>query len=395
MNKYLAALAGLAAAVVLFLALCPRSGRAQQPYGATFPGGADEPRPARHPLLQGGASSFPPNPFTMKPRDQLPRHVPVEDGPEPNQDIVVTPEVGDWMICVMTYEGSERHKMARKFVAELRSTNRLPAYIFNHGRKENLEEERRIQRYIEEQRRNLKNLENVDPRDAKITIRRVPIKETTAVLIGGYKTMAIARRGLDDLKRLPCPDPKRVSLDMVGVAGRDKNGNQTPTQEWIPANPFLRSLVVPNPSVPRKAQQPTEFDIHVLRHLNSAEPYSLLRCGRKITLAIKEYRVPTHIQSAVSPNGSGANPVMRNAASNDDYAAVNAHNLAESLHQLGVEVYVLHTPLSSIVSIGAVDNANDPRLRDAQQKLAEWQTNRAVQQALGVFPGAWPMRVPQ
>jgi hypothetical protein len=302
------------------------------------------------------------------------------------------------MICVMTYEGEQRHQMAREFVALLRGKDyRQPAYIFNHGREERIQEDQRIKKYVEEKRRELKALGITDP-GYKIPIRRIPVKETTAVLIGGYRDMATARRSLDDIKGLKSPDPRVVKLDQGCIAAMDpKNGQLTGDQKWVPVNPFPRSFIVRNPTLPHQSRQDSSLDVATLRPLNASESFSLLNCPKKVTLAIAEYRVPaTFIKSAMTMQMTSAQVGTRHSSSNVDYAVVNAHNLAEYFHKMGIEAYVLHTPMSSIVSIGSFDSARDQRMRTMQARYNELMERFPAlqQEKLKLFPNAWPMQVP-
>ena len=52
-----------------------------------------------------------------------------------------------------------------------------------------------------------------------------------------------------------------------------------------------------------------------------------------------------------------------------DAAATNAHNFAHALREAKLEAYVLHTPRSSIVTVGAFDGLDDPALQSMQQLL--------------------------
>src|SRR5262249_47021190 len=69
-----------------------------------------------------------------------------------NNDIVVTKELGPWMILVISYAGPEGPMRARKMVAELRTTYKLPAFVYNYGREEKLKELERIQEQIQKQK---------------------------------------------------------------------------------------------------------------------------------------------------------------------------------------------------------------------------------------------------
>src|SRR5262249_23103976 len=69
-----------------------------------------------------------------------------------NNDVVVTKELGPWMVLIISYAGPEGPMRARKMVAELRTTYKLPAFVFNYGREEKLKELERIKEQIDKQK---------------------------------------------------------------------------------------------------------------------------------------------------------------------------------------------------------------------------------------------------
>ena len=65
-----------------------------------------------------------------------------------------------------------------------------------------------------------------------------------------------------------------------------------PEKVWCFVNPFERALPVPNPTI--KVERPADkLDVAALRHMNSAEEYSLFKCKKKYTLVIKQFSMPT------------------------------------------------------------------------------------------------------
>jgi hypothetical protein len=137
------------------------------------------------------------------------------------------------------------------------------------------------------------------------------------------------------------------------------------------------------------------MDISVLRTLNAGESFSLLNCPKKVTLAIKEYRMPTVIQSSLSPNNPATEAGVRTTVTKEDYTATNAHNLANYFREMKIEAYVLHTPLSSIVCVGGFDSATDPRLRTFKANFNVAMQNYGALQELRLFADPWPMQVPR
>ena len=327
------------------------------------------------------------------PNAQQGAHVPAAVVTEqPNKDILVTPDVGPWMICLASYEGDRRHHMARQMVAELRGPKyRLPAYVFNYGEDEQRKEAERVKNLRESQ---IKLLKMTGHRGAaRIRIRQIPVKLQTAVLIGGYKDKDTVKRVLKTIKTLKRPDPKRVHLDSTFVFQTNK---QNGAGKWDYVNPFKRAFVARNPALPKQQRQARSLDITVLRHLNASEPYSLLKCRKKVTLAVKEFRLPNVTSQKEQPQTSylGVLPGLT-GPTHKDFAGHNARNLAKFLRKSGWKAYVLHTKFSSVVTVGEFNNVNDPRIRVMQQRISHIQQQHPHYARLKLFPVAWPMRVPQ
>src|SRR5262249_15424890 len=82
-------------------------------------------------------------------------------------------------------------------------------------------------------------------------------------------------------------------------------------------------------------------------------------------------------------------------------AALNAHNLAETLHdnpQLRLETYVLHTRYRSVVSVGGFDRADDPKMGPVSQLIQRLNVSQSnplnVSQSNPFFTQPRPMEVP-
>jgi hypothetical protein len=228
--------------------------------------------------------------------------------------------------------------------------------------------------------------------------RSVRIEEQYAVLIGGYKDMDSASADLKRIKKLAAP--KSVpgtaiyKVDLAEVAAGRK---ADPKEEKFSF--FRTSFVTPNPTVPATAANANKSD-PFLKVLNADEPFSLLKCKRPWTLAVKEFYGATVIQAAdPAPSGFldklfGSKPGAQLNAS-----AMNAHNMAEALRnpKIGLEAYVLHTRTCSIVTVGGFDGPKDPRMEQVVQALARsFQiTTGNPQLDQGVLSQPRPMEVPR
>ena len=167
------------------------------------------------PLSPGLPVSLSPSPGSIALAKLAPR-----EGPDPNQDILVTPRTGPWMISIMCYTGSNAPFMARTMVGELRQNYRLPAYVCNYGADERRQEYERVRALVEAHKEYIRR--NNLPPDQPLRIRFMRIEEQCGVLVGGYADEKVARRALDEIRKLPMPDPNRVALDTSSYEVRDQ-----------------------------------------------------------------------------------------------------------------------------------------------------------------------------
>jgi len=290
---------------------------------------------------------------------------------DPNQDIAVNPGCGNWLISVIWYSGNDAPKMAREMVMELRNNPeyKLHAYVFTKGIEERKAELKRINEAREQIRKLL--ADHNAPPDTPI---RVPVVRSLCeiqclVLVGGYKDKESARRDLDRLKNLKPPDPNKVKLHIRYKVNIDDKG-QTKDGDYVPANPFLEAFPAPNPcKPPQLAQRSNAEDMTLLKSLNGNEPYSLLKCPKKYTLAVKQFSVPVVIQSNKTSSTIFGKIGFGDWGNKTDAAAVSAHNLADFLHKGKFEAYVLHMQYASVVTVGSYDSPDDPRLLRDQERL--------------------------
>jgi len=337
-----------------------------------------------------------------------------------NRDIQPTPELGPWMICVHSYVTKDAPEFARQMASELRSTYKLPAYVFTYGLEERRKEYERVKDLLAKQREYFKGKEMpylYSPRtkdgpavpvlsnDVPLEYAKTLLKDAKqiqlqcAVVIGGYESQDAAHRAAAAIHKLPQPDPNKVKLDV-----RFYGEKQDPTDinlkfksgaaEYV--NPFKKAFVCRNPSIKQDSnnQSSDALDINVLRRLNADESYSLLNCRKPITLAIKQFQTYTTVASRDDAPGILEKLGLKTRAGEGiDQAAHDAHVLADLLRKnKKLDAYVLHTKYSSVVTVGGYDSLEDPSLRATQNMLAghlrEWSS-------MMFFAEPRPMRVPQ
>lgn len=292
--------------------------------------------------------------------------------PDPNQDLFVTPAQGPWLICVNCYSGPESPGVAREMVMELRNRYKLQAYVFSKGEEERRAEFERVKKIVEEYRK-LCMEKNLSP-DNHMRVKTRHIENEYAVLVGGYPDADAAGRDLKRIRALPKPSDKVCPIGLVPEIGK-ADGNPSPKEKEpkktnsFTVNPFQTAFVVHNPAI--KQERPAEWDkmdIAVLKKLNSAEDFSLLKCKKPYTLIVKQFLLPAETRSVSGKMFGMTNPFAHK--SDTDVPAQNARTLAELLHKTThLDAYVLHTKYASMVTVGAFESPEDPALRSTQEML--------------------------
>ncbi|MBI3412390.1 MAG: hypothetical protein HY040_29060 [Planctomycetes bacterium] len=327
----------------------------------------------------------------------------LKEAPDINQDLHVTSSQGPWMILIQNYRGPEAPQMASKMVTELRSSYRLNAFTFNFGAIERRKEAERVKAIIDKQKEYLQ--QNNLPLDQPIHVKHIRVEENVAVLVGGYASDTDAKRELDRIRKLPPPDPKKVDLDTkyfraienVKTDNAQIANPKTINEDRVLVNPFkIHACVVRNPTIkpieaPARAANDA-LDMDLLKRLNSGEKYSLLACNKPYTLAIKQFQTPTMVESKDSPASILEKIGFKNKIRERiDYAATDAHNLADTLRKLKLEAFVLHTKYASVVTVGGYESLQDPNLLSMQNLLA----TRLQLPAVALLPRPMPMEVPR
>lgn len=298
---------------------------------------------------------------------------------DPNKEYPVTPEAGPWMICVTTYVGPDSPQLAHQMVLEIRGRFDLPAFVVNHGD----EERRKQQQELEQFRKQFP--------DYKGPVRHTRVQEQCAVLIGGYKDIDTAHRALLGVKKLPPPSSDKLMPILAQAGPPQRVGDeQKSLLEGTFVNPFPNSFVVHNPTVHVQRQAENRKD-PFLKKLNAHETLSLLRCNKPWTMVVATYQGMHSIQ----PKEGGSffeNLWKSNTGELLEASGQNAHNLADALRKLGVEAYVLHMRMGSVVTVGGYDGPDDPHMKEMQRTLA---SKVQLGQNVQLLAEPMPMPVPR
>lgn len=305
------------------------------------------------------------------------------------QSLAITPQQGPWVIMVTSFMGDDSSQLAYDFALELRQKYRLAAYTFNRSaeqrREADLEAEKQTRHRIE-----IIKQCGGDPEQVHLHIRRAHVDDQYAVLLGGFRDLDQAHAMLEKIRKLPPPPNRFMAATLTTNENKLVGG-----PEYL--NPFRSCIAVPNPTVPHDdvSKAPDPF----WKRLNENETYSLFKCPKRWTLAIIELQgaavvqdkvsEPTFLQKLMGTEDHAAKEYL-------DASATQAHEIAHALRdpRLGLETYVLHTRVSSIVTVGSFDGPNDPRLKDMQSKLAQLKLNLQSGPQFRCFTTPMPMQVP-
>jgi hypothetical protein len=283
---------------------------------------------------------------------------------DPQKDYHVTPEAGVWMICAASYVGETAPKMAHDLALELRRDHDLPTFVYNRG----AEERRKMQEELDNKRRRQEEMLRQQGLQVDQPLRagHIRVEDQCAVLIGGFKDLDAAHNALEKIKKLP--NPKSVPADELILASTDSN-NKVQDLQRQKANIFRLCFVTRNPTVPQEKVDRSP-DPALLKHLNTNESYSLLKCRQPWTLAVKEFYGGMAIQPASAPPTLLEKLLGNKSEEHMTAVGKQAHEVAKVLRDgLGFEAYVLHTPTSSVVTVGGFSDPSDPKLQQTQQKL--------------------------
>lgn len=306
----------------------------------------------------------------------------------PNHPWYIRPENGAWMICVKSYTGPQAQKLAEELAAEVRQNYKAAAYLFEWGAEERQKEEARrsaVRTELERQNAPFLDLQKqleakaksegseFIPTPLKLRVPKVEYREQWAVLVGGFKDMDTARKGLDIVHQWPTPQGKHL-LDQAVIAR--PAGDKAAEREDAYINPFATALVVPNPSIRRSVPgQPPMVD-PLLVKLNEAEPLNLMKAKKGWTLMVKAFTVPSKVQTRDDERnamtkifGNGTDPAVMLEAT-----AKQSRSLADALRHKDMkpaplETFILHTRTGSLVTVGEFDSAEDPALLAMKQQL--------------------------
>ncbi|QEL13682.1 SPOR domain-containing protein [Limnoglobus roseus] len=310
----------------------------------------------------------------------------------------VKPEHGQWMLVVKSYNGENAKVFAEQLAKEIRETYKTPAYLFERGHEEKVKEEDRVRIEREKKRAEQeqmflkfndqmreeafkKGYEFQETRP-KYRVPSIKYEEQYAVLVGGWKDMESARKGLDIVRRWAEPADKRL-MDRGFIGGAAEKGQQTTLTGGF-LNPFKLAFVAPNPAAPKTLTGEAGSDPYVLE-LNKQEPLSVLKIQKPWTIVVKAYYAPVDMKDKDANNVISIKRLFNSQPEYLDKTARLSQNLATLLRSLKptpqfpnvkpFESYILHTLNGSLVCVGQFDSATDPRMLAEQDRLEALRLN--------------------
>ena len=286
----------------------------------------------------------------------------------------ITPEAGQWAILVTSYSGPNAGPLALDFVSELRKDYKLPGYFYNRSEEARKQEKERLERLHQERIARYEQAGIKAPEKAWVK-HIAHIEAQYAVLIADpkFKTLDDARHALNAIRKLKSPSERL--MNHLDVTGKPDAKSEVSNIGGF-ANPFLTAFVVPNPTLPPpKPATSASETIANLRHLNSAEEFSLFKCPGNWTLVVKSYQGASMVVSKDAEKSVLEKLGFGGDKQGDllEASGRQAHQLAEILRnkQLNFESYVLHMRNSSIVTVGSFDSEKDPRMQQMMDQITK------------------------
>ena len=305
---------------------------------------------------------------------------------DPSKEYKVVPEAGPWMIRAAVFVGPEARSMAHEIVMEIRTRDKLPAWVYNHGD----EERRKRQEYIEQMRQKYG--------DARIKLTR--IQDECAVLIGGYKDADTAAKALKKIRKLAPPTNENLmptlheidtSKEIIARKAKEElSPGERLEVQTVHVNPFVTSFVVHNPTVPVERHVDKSQEVN-LKKLNAGEDYSVFHCKKDWTIVVACYVGA----SAIVPKENAETFLEKLGKPHEltDASALQAHEMAKMLREkMRVDAYVLHLRSASLVTVGGYQSEDDPEIPRMQGRMKSLKFASPVVQFL---PDMQPIRIPR
>ncbi len=261
-------------------------------------------------------------------------------------DLSLAQESGPWLIVAASFSGDGAEEQARALAQELRSKNRLPAYVHEMNFKFGSEPPGRgIDEYGAPVRRRFRRGDEVSE---------------LAVLVGDFPSIddPHAQKTLERLKTL---QPEALNVDAnrtaqsMAQARRFEEALMEKLGKPRSRGPMAKAFLTRNPLLPREYFVPKGVDPFVAK-MNDGVEHSLLDCAGQYTIKVATFRGKTILQTSGKEEQTSKSFWGRPKVDDDNplvEAAENAHLLTQELRAHGWEAYEFHDRTESIVTIGS------------------------------------------
>jgi hypothetical protein len=253
----------------------------------------------------------------------------------------LTKQHGPWMIMVASFkdapedrrsEGQSAREAANSLVYELR-TKGIPAYVFSQ----------------EEIEQHINTRDRLGRQRTRMILAQ---QDNISVIAGNYEGVenSVAQKTLKYIKKL---DPKSLKGGLY---------RKTPGRP----GPFSGAFLTFNPLLSPEELQKRKRDPLLLK-LNAGSENSLYNNKGKYSLIVASFYGRT-----VTKTGLGSIKLNKKSLKVDnllDKAAEDAWILARVLKEKGFDAYVMHDRFRSIVTVGAFQSPQNPKIRQLQKNF--------------------------
>lgn len=265
---------------------------------------------------------------------------------QPDKAYRLSKEQGPWMIMAMTYRGPNAQKEAQQLVYELRKHHQLETYT-------HLETYDYSQAFVGRgvdkfgKPRRMRHQQNDEIREV-------------GVLAGNYSSVddPRAQRDLKRIKSLTLEslesEADKTSRTFAELRNFHRDLLKKNRKSKDSSGPMRLAFITTNPLLPDEYFHPQGID-HFVAKLNKGVKHSLLECPEKYTVKVATFSGlvainPAHIKEIEKSDFK---------SSRLEEGALKAHRLSVALRAKGYEAYQFHDRRSSIVTVGAFNNAPD------------------------------------
>ncbi|MDR1140298.1 MAG: hypothetical protein LBL62_01305, partial [Planctomycetaceae bacterium] len=256
---------------------------------------------------------------------------------DPSKEYSLSELNGPSMILVTTFAGTNGRREANTLVYELRKNYKYKAYVYE-------------QTFVHDLKKEEKQAQNPYARPSRY--QKTGSQPAYAVLVGDFQSFDDLdfQKTLKEIKQ-SYPECMKVSQPTSQSYKNWRNSAAAASGK----GPLYMAFGVVNPMLPPENQRGSVDKL--VETLNSASPYSLLKCPRRYTVRIATFTGKIIIrQDEIKEIESGRKPFSVGKTSELEIAGKAAAKLCKVLREQGLEAYEFHDHFASFVTIGSFDS---------------------------------------